>query len=357
MTITTSYPGVYVSEDTTPRFSITGSTTVVPAFAFQRYSNQGAPATDINYYHSWQEFYASINTQASYQHARYYKSLYTWFMAGGGKCYLVLSGKMQEAVKDFQDITLVVAAGTGNDIFQGFNQLISSGYKIFGLFDGPEQKITSGADEVMKSYPVSAYGAAFYPFCHSDALDDIVPPSVIAAVCIVKTDSTRGVWKAPANFPVEGFTPQFPVSDELQEKFSGAKALNMIRRFPETGTVIWGARTLEDSANWRFIPVRRLFNMVEKDIKAALSKLIFEPNTQPTWQRVRTAVDNYLRGLWQQGALAGSRPEEAWFVRVGKDITMTEEDITQQKLIVEIGIAASRPAEFIHLKFSQVITR
>ena len=361
MTIITSYPGVYVSEDASLNLAVSSSATAVPVFAYFNDPGNGISAADIFSFNTWSDFKSFCsNPSVNYPGMGYYRSVYTWFKGGGGKCYLAEVTKLKEAIETYSDITLLVAAGatTGTKIYDQFNELTSHGYPIFGLFDGPGYKIDNSiSDSIMNEYPVSAYGALFYPWCRSDYFSSFVPPSTVAAVSIAQTDRSRGVWKAPANQPIIGITPMYPVSDELQEKFSGEKPLNMIRSFPETGTVIWGARTLENSDNWRFIPVRRLFNMVEKDIKSALSRIVFESNNQPTWQRIKTAIDNYLRRLWEQGALMGEKPEEAWFVQIGKGITMTEEDIRQRKIILKIGLAAVRPAVFIHLKFTQDVAQ
>ncbi|OKB66597.1 phage tail protein [Serratia marcescens] len=358
MTVTTSYPGVYLSEDAVSSFSVNSAATAVPAFAYD--SQSAASAGDaIQVFHNWAEFIAVY--PASLKDA-FYTSLKLWFMHGGGKCYLVDVTKIANAVAQYDDITLIVAAGTDTTtataIYDAFNLVVSQGYRIFGLFDGPQAKIagTDKPDDIMKAYPASPFGAVFYPWC-TLASGEAVPPSAIAAASIAQTDSARGVWKAPANQAVNGITPMFAVSDDFQGKYNQGKALNMIRTFSGQGTVVWGARTLEDSDNWRYIPVRRLFNSVERDIQKALNKLVFEPNSQPTWQRVTAAVDSYLHGLWQQGALAGNTPAEAWFVQVGKDLTMIQEEIDQGKMIIKIGLAAVRPAEFIILQFSQDIAQ
>ena len=117
--------------------------------------------------------------------------------------------------------------------------------------------------------------------------------------------------------------------------------------------VVWGARTQQNDDNWRYIPVRRLFDTAERDIKKAMRPVVFEPNSAPTWSRVWSAIDTYLYGIWQRGGLAGNSAEEAYFVRIGKGVTMTEEDINQGKMIVQVGMAAVRPAEFIILQFTQ----
>lgn len=356
MTINTSYPGIYLSEEASLNFSVTSSATAVPAFSLRYISGMHHPEGDINAFYSWPEFLASLSGDDSGW--TYYESVRLWFMCGGGKCYLVHKSDIEEAVRKYDDITMVVASGTENDIVDQFNKLISSGYRIFGLFDGPDKKIDGGTvpDDILNNYPATPYGAIYYPWCQS-AEGKNIPPSAVAAAAIALTDSTRGPWKAPANMVINGITPNYPVTDDLQGRFNQGKALNMIRTFPDVGTVVWGARTLEDSDNWRYIPVRRLFSMVERDIQKALNKLVFEPNSQPTWQRVKTAVDNYLYRLWQQGGLLGNKADEAYFIRIGKGITMTTDDINQGKMIVQVGMAAARPAEFIILQFTQNIAQ
>lgn len=354
MTVTTTYPGVYLSEDAVSSFSVNGAATAVPLFAYD--SNSAVTTnTPIQVFRTWAEFTVVYPTPLK---NAFYTSLSLWFMHGGGKCYLVSETSIADAVAQYDDITLIVAAGTVTPIYDAFNMVVSQGYRIFGLFDGPQAKITGTdkPDEVMEAYPDSPFGSVFYPWC-TLASGEAVPPSAIAAAAIAQTDRARGVWKAPANQAVNGVTPMFAVSDDFQGTYNQGKALNMIRTFPGQGTVVWGARTLEDSDNWRYIPVRRLFNAVERDIQKSLNKLVFEPNSQPTWQRVKAAVDSYLHGLWQQGALAGNTPPDAWFVQVGKDLTMTQEEINQGKMIIKIGLAAVRPAEFIILQFSQDIAQ
>jgi phage tail sheath protein FI len=180
-----------------------------------------------------------------------------------------------------------------------------------------------------------------------------IPPSALIAGVYCKTDRERGVWKAPANVVLNGISDvSVRVTNEQQAELN-PKGINVIRHFSDRGLVVWGCRTQKDDDDWRYIPVRRLFDAAERDIKKALQPIVFEPNSQPTWKRVQTAVDNYLYNLWQQGALAGNKAEEAYFVHVGKGITMTEDEINQGKMIIQVGMAAVRPAEFIILNFTQ----
>jgi len=185
----------------------------------------------------------------------------------------------------------------------------------------------------------------------------ILPPSAAIAGAYVSVDRERGIWKAPANISLQAVVaPVLQVTTEDQEGLnldSTGKSINAIRSFPGSGTVVWGARTLDGNSNeWRFIPVRRLFITVEESVKKATAFAVFEPNDISTWLKVKGMIDSYLYTLWERGALQGTKAEQAYFVNVGLGKTMTKDDILAGKLIVEIGLAAVRPAEFIILRFS-----
>ncbi|REF25884.1 hypothetical protein BDD26_0427 [Xenorhabdus cabanillasii] len=186
-----------------------------------------------------------------------------------------------------------------------------------------------------------------------------LPPSTAIAGIYCQTDNQRGVWKAPANVALTGIKG---LTDKVDDERQGAmnnKGINVIRSFTDRGLMVWGARTCAQAndIHWRYIPVRRLFNSVERDIRQALRAVLFEPNNQPTWMRARAAVDQYLYSLWQKNALMGDRPEEAYFVHIGQDITMSDTDIKQGKMIMKVGLAAVRPAEFIVLQFTQDVAQ
>ncbi|MDQ9128537.1 phage tail sheath subtilisin-like domain-containing protein [Serratia fonticola] len=188
----------------------------------------------------------------------------------------------------------------------------------------------------------------------------IIPPSPVIAGIYCRTDSSRGVWKAPANVALSGIGRLLDKVDDQRQGQMNINGVNVIRSFSDRGIVVWGARTAVGNSgdiNWRYIPVRRLFNSVERDIRQALRAALFETNNQPTWMRAKSAVDNYLYALWQRGALVGDRPEEAYFVQIGQGLTMSDDDIKQGKMIMMIGLAAVRPAEFIILQFTQDVAQ
>jgi phage tail sheath protein FI len=186
-----------------------------------------------------------------------------------------------------------------------------------------------------------------------------VPPSGAIAGIYAQTDATRGVWKAPANVSVNsiiGLTDD--INDKDQENMNiheTGKSINAIRKFTGRGNLVWGARTLAGNSNdWRYVNVRRLANMIEESVKKACMQFVFEPNVAQTWVNVKGMIENYLTTLWNDGALAGAKPEHAFFVAVGLNQTMSAQDILEGRMIVKIGYAPSRPAEFIILEFKQM---
>jgi phage tail sheath protein FI len=185
-----------------------------------------------------------------------------------------------------------------------------------------------------------------------------LPPSGAVAGVYAFVDRTRGVWKAPANVSLAAVVEPAEAIDtatqeDLNVDVTGGKSINVIRAFTGRGTLVWGARTLAGNDNeWRYIPVRRFYNMVEESVKKSTAWAVFEPNAAPLWTKVKSMIDNYLVQKWRDGALAGATPDDAFFVNVGLGTTMTAIDILEGRLIVEIGMAVVRPAEFIILKFS-----
>ena len=185
----------------------------------------------------------------------------------------------------------------------------------------------------------------------------VVPPSGAMAGIYCFVDKNRGVWKAPANVSlsgVAGLTERIDnqEQEDLNVDVNAGKSINAIRAFAGRGIIVWGARTLAGNDNeWRYIPVRRFFNMVEESVKKSTNWAVFEPNDAGLWTRIKAMIENYLILKWRDGALAGAKPEEAFFVNVGLGTTMTAQDILEGRLIVDIGMAVVRPAEFIILRF------
>lgn len=186
----------------------------------------------------------------------------------------------------------------------------------------------------------------------------VLPPSSAVAGVYARVDGNRGVWFAPANVSLNYvIKPTVKITNDMQDRLNvdttSGKSINAIRTFTGKGTLVWGARTLAGNDNeWRYVSVRRFFNMVEESVKKATEQFVFEPNDANTWVKVRAMIENFLILQWRAGALAGAKPEHAFYVRVGLGQTMTAMDILEGKMNIEIGMAVVRPAEFIILKFS-----
>lgn len=220
--------------------------------------------------------------------------------------------------------------------------------------------VTYGASPTAALNTLKTGNTALYNFVKAALKEHFLtlPPSGAVAGIYAATDANRGVWKAPANVSLAGVIE--PVvkldnarQDSLNVDATSGKSINAIRAFMGKGTLVWGARTLAGNDNeWRYVPVRRFFNMVEESIKKSTYWAVFEPNDANTWVKVRGMIENYLIQKWREGALAGATPKDAFFVRCGLGVTMTAQDILEGRMNVEIGMAAVRPAEFIILKFS-----
>ncbi|WP_138478553.1 phage tail sheath family protein [Dyadobacter bucti] len=189
-------------------------------------------------------------------------------------------------------------------------------------------------------------------------LEMLLPAAPAVVGQYATTDRLRGVWKAPANVNISlAIRPEIIVTGLQQAGMNvddvSGKSVNVIRSFPGRGpAIIWGARTLAGNDNeWRYVPVRRFFNMAEESSKNASEQFVFEPNDQNTWTRVKAMLENYFTKQWNDGALMGASTAEAFYVHIGLGETMSELDIWEGRMIVEIGLAVVRPAEFIILTF------
>jgi uncharacterized protein len=223
----------------------------------------------------------------------------------------------------------------------------------FAILDSPET-IAGGIDKLPKPRD-SKYGAYYFPWIQvydPDKGNIFVPPSGHIAGVYSRTDSERGVHKAPANEIVRGALGlKYNVSKGEQDLLN-PKGINAIR-FMNGGIRIWGARTLSSDPSWRYINVRRLFIMVESSIERATSWVVFEPNDHRLWKRVQRTIASFLTLLWRNGALMGVSPEQAFYVKCDEE-TNPPEVVDAGQLVVEIGLAPVKPAEFVIFRIGQM---
>jgi Bacteriophage tail sheath protein len=205
----------------------------------------------------------------------------------------------------------------------------------------------------------SQYAALYYPWVkvenpigQNGNREILIPPSGHMAGLWARTDDERGVWKAPANDILRGVLDVERSISQNEQSVLNPIGVNCIRPFGTRGIRVWGARTLSSNTDWRYINVRRLFNMIETTIMQGTQFAVFEPNDQELWDGVSRTVGAFLRGLWMNGALFGASTDEAYYVKCDEE-TNPPESIDEGKMIVEVGIAPVKPAEFVVFRIAQ----
>lgn len=202
----------------------------------------------------------------------------------------------------------------------------------------------------------SKYAALYYPWIEvrdpSVARNVAVAPSAHMAGIYARSDVERGVHKAPGNEVIRGITRIAQDVTKREQDMLNPKGINALRNFPGRGNRVWGARTISSDGSWKYINVRRLFIFVEESIDEGTQWVVFEPNYDPTWARVRQTITNFLTTVWHNGALQGTKPDEAFFVKCDRT-TMSQDDIDNGRLICQIGIAPVKPAEFVIFRIQQ----
>ncbi len=201
----------------------------------------------------------------------------------------------------------------------------------------------------------SKFAALYYPWIKvagPNGSPIAVPPCGHIAGVFARSDQERGVHKAPANEVVAGALEGAAQITKGEQDTLNPIGVNCIRSFTGRGLRVWGARTLSSDPAWRYVNVRRLFNYVEKSIDRGTQWVVFEPNDPDLWARVRRDVGSFLRGVWRSGALFGNTPAEAFFVKCDEELNSP--DVRDRgQLIIEVGMAPVKPAEFVIFRLSQ----
>jgi phage tail sheath protein FI len=301
-------------------------------------------------------------------------AVYGFFNNGGGRCYVAraepptggAAPNIQAALDTFEgidEIALVAAPGVTDD---GARAAIVTHCRIrtgdrFGIFDSPRD-LTN--DDLTRLAPGGAdmpdntdYAAFYFPWLQvTDPATNaplFVPPSGHMAGVYARTDEERGVHKSPANTVVYGVTGlRYRISRRQQEGMN-PQGVNVIRDL--NGNIrVWGARTIGGDANgeWRYISVRRLFLFLRESIDEGTQWTVFEPNTSVLWARIRMNVSAFLRNVWADGALFGDTPEQAFYVKCDEE-TNPPEVRDAGRVVTEIGVRVTEPAEFVIFRISQ----
>ena len=249
---------------------------------------------------------------------------------------------------------------TLNNLKTGQRDMLSHCEKMgdrFAILDAPRGAETGKGTNRLEDWPNNfllpsrKHGALYYPWIRERNMDfggrDLfIPPSGHLAGIYARTERERGVGKAPANEIVQGVVElEFPVSDTEQNVLN-PKSVNCLRVFPGRGLRVWGARTLSQDALWRYVNVRRVYLVIVKNILVKLQWTVFEPNDQGLRDKIVATLTLFFRDLLQSATLAGTKPEEAFFVQCDEE-TNPPEVVDRGEVITRIGFAPAQPAEFI----------
>jgi uncharacterized protein len=387
-------PGVYIEEVSTGPRPIEAVGTSVAGFvgaAPDSAKHVNEPMWFDNWTQFIREFVSAGNASTPLAHA-----VFGFFQNGGGRCCVVNVGadnsivgdgqgrKGLEVLEESDEIAIVAAPGYMDA--ESYDALLSHCEKMkdrVAILDAPplvskidaltkvatasaktkksrgaSEEVKSDADALRPRQSDGGWGAFYFPhitvrdpLSSKDLVD--VPPSGHIAGIYARSDATRGVHKAPANEALRGaVNVTYRVTREEQATLNPS-GVNCIRLFPGEGIRVYGARTLaESSSEWRYLNVRRLFNMVEESIARSTRWVVFEPNDRPLWKMIRRDVSAFLTMIWRQGALMGRTPEEAFFVQCDEE-TNPPEVIDAGTVVTVVGIAPVKPAEFVIFRIGQ----
>jgi phage tail sheath protein FI len=330
---------------------------------------------------SWEAFTRGFGDIQAGNHGLAH-AVYGFFNNGGSRCWVtrvaapeqkgdhpvlpdidgVAASSVMEALNTFKpidEIAIVAVPGATSDAVQNAvldhceNQYLQD---RFAVLDG-RRTDTATKEAIQGGTRDSSYGAIYHPWLRvydpvSNDLLTVAPSGHIAGV-YARVDTERGVHKAPANEVIRGaLDVAIPVSREDQAGLN-PEDINVIRRFDGNVTV-FGARTLQgkENAEWRYVPVRRLFLFLRDSINAGVQWTVFEPNDMALWGKLRRNLSAFLTNVWRSGALFGATPDEAFYVRCDETLNTSETRALGQ-VIAEVGVAVVNPAEFVVFRISQ----
>jgi hypothetical protein len=374
-----SYPGVYVEELPGGARPIAGVSTSTTAFVGSARQGVVGRAVAVRSFVEFETEFGGLDRQLQLGYA-------VWqFFLNGGKDAVIVRVPANDETDDPSQVVLGDRTRREGlyalDSVDVFNLLCLPGVshsgvlaeaaafcrerRAFLIVDAPSNLATT-ADMLAfaggPGVPRTDHAGLYYPWIRvPDPLNAdvprLVPPSGTIAGLFARTDAARGVWKAPAGTAAQ-LINVVGVDSRITEEDNGrlnSQAVNCLRVHPGIGPVCWGARTLlaaDQGPEWKYVPVRRLGLYIEESIERGLSWVVFEPNDEPSWARIRASVGAFMHGLFRQGAFQGRTPDEGYFVRCDTTTT-SQSEIDAGAVNIVVGFAPAKPAEFVILKFRQ----
>lgn len=343
-------PGVYVEEISFRSVPIEGVSTSTAGFigAFARAPMAG-PLT------SFSEFQRAVQSNVGENLSL---AIRAFFENGGTRCYvagIAPGDPFETALEAMADAKISILCCPDENTFPSAATAMAAHCERLKdrvcILQSAKPVIAESAHQP----PVhSSYAAYYHPWVTVPSLDGIttvtIPPAGHVAGVYAKTDTNRGVWNAPAGVSLLGVRGLSEDINTAQSDLLVERGINVLRNIPGRGFQVWNSRTTDhQDLQWKYVNVRRLFVYVEQSIQHGLQWAVFEQNGPALWIAVGTRISNFLQNLWTSGALQGAKPELAYFIRCDRT-TMTQADIDAGRLVAEIGLAPTRPAEFVILR-------
>lgn len=373
-------PGVYIDEIEMGAKPIAGVSTSTVGFVGMA-SAESATVGEPVFISSWMDF---VSNFGRYTEAAPYlaSAVYAFFANGGKRCYVVHAESLADedlvgttdddgnrtglaALETMDEVSIVCVPGGTTTTVQTamITHCAKMGDRV-AVFDSAKGETLTTIQtrrNTLSSDP--GIGALYYPWIKMavETIGDddkvvleqmLVPPSGAVSGIYARSDSEKGVHKAPANEVVRGALGLEKTITKAEQDILNPLGINCIRAFKGRGIRVWGARTISTDPLWKYVNVRRLFLYLEESIDESTQWVVFEPNNEQLWARVAQSVNNFLVTVWKSGALMGTTPEEAFFVKCDRT-TMTQNNIDNGKLIVRIGVAPTKPAEFVIFEIGQ----
>ena len=376
-------PGVYIEEVSTGARPIQEVGTTTAAFLGLAPDPAAKPG-EAHAVTSWRDFTRIFGGQAGVSTPLSH-ALAGFFLNGGQRAWVVNTGpgggfeEGLHALSAVDEISMIAAPGQTDAAVHDL--LLTHCEQLgtrFAILDGPAEahnlslliRVASlsagdrdegegdGSGGMRSRESERGYGGLYFPhLVVRDPFDSTklvtVPPSGHVAGMFALSDMRRGVFKAPANMVVRGALGLSQRLTDAEQGVLNPAGVNAFRMFTGRGIVLWGARTLAPATSeWRYVPVRRLFIMVEESIRRGTQWVVFEPNDERLWKSIRRDVGAFLMLLWRDGALQGATPEQAFFVKCDAE-TNTPDEIAAGRVVIEVGLAPVRPAEFVIFRIGQ----
>jgi len=382
-------PDVYIKEVSTGPKPIEAVGTSTAGFLGEAVL-AGAPEFEAVGISNWAEFRRRFVGDEPKRTTPLIQAVWGFFLNGGTRCYVCNIGKDKTLDKGlkalgYEDEIAIVAAPGFTDV-KSYDALLTHCEAMkdrFAILDASakvdeiSQLTRAATDDAAPAAggggggggaPVQkpgkgprkspkGFGAVYYPWIRT--VDPIlggdpvaVPPSGHLAGIYARTDANRGVHKAPANEPVKGAIGLADRISRAEQNELNPAGVNCIRYFSDQGILVWGARTVSSDAEWRYVNVRRLFNMIEESIARSTKWVVFEPNDESLWKAIIRDVSAFLTLIWREGMLFGATPAEAFFVKCDAE-TNTPDRIDAGMVVIQVGIAPVKPAEFVVFEIGQ----